>query len=596
MKFLGKLATAVLSLSFCFSAFACVDPTSPNSSGNDSGNSSNQEQQQPQVGTSLTNAIIGQLEAANTLVISFVTEESESYKETPSTLDYNEPLDYSEKNSTEATFTIAKTETGYDLKAEFVDKEYGDGELLYESLSAVYVIDGISYQYEEDLDVWTYNPYNTSTTAFDVNEIFDMITAEESEELKNLLSQAFEAVYEIDSNSISLGVDLKDSANSLIDYAASLDLETKTLESVINDALAVIDEDLTVASILAEIKTLDDKTVGDALTAIDEFLTEEADITLQGLKDKLLADERVISLLETEGGMTEEEIQELQALVLDEALADYKEILIDQIVFELVTSLAGDGEEEPTTYEEFLLELKEEAGEDIQADSFISYLTDFVCPIFLSPTLAEIIDDEDEAAAAQEALNELKNVQFNELKSTIDVAFDNYYAIKNLEMYAGLEYAIDTYIPAESAMDMDKLCVQTSAQSVSITVESISSEKTQIALPEGAKTMFACWQNDVYLENNSGVFLLGPDFESEDFDTMYGSFDIEVSEEEWVYVEFSYTRPEAPTDTWEITIICIDGIEGEELSDLLGGDLTYTLTFDFDGTGDYITDFAIPLQ
>ena len=584
MKFLGKLATAVLSLSFCFSAFGCVDPTFPDSSGNN-GESSNNQEQQSTVGTSLTNAIIGQLKDANTLVITLSAIDEETFV---SKLDETES--YTAKEVFENQVTFAKTESGYNLKAVKTEKSYEDGREIFGTEEDAkpktsYVIDGIAYDYEENLQAWTYNPYEKQKTV-DFSAISNMLTTDETAQLKALFAEALGTVYEIDSKSISLGVDWKDQANALIDYAAALDIDTKTVESLLNDALALIDEELTVTSILAEIASIDDKTVDDALTAIDGFLTEQADTTLQGLKDELLADERVIALLKTEGGMTDEDVQAAKDLQLDEALAEYKDVLLDEIVYNFVAPYVfGEFDPETQTYAAFLEQL-ETAPEEIVSlgvDSFISYLTNALVPQTLTTTLAELIGDEDQIEDIKFTLDMFNTVNVNEMKATVDVAFDNYFAIEDLAAYAGFETVSDT----------DEYTM-TTKMSVHFTVDSISSQTTEIALPEGETPVFAFWRNDISLEHNSGLTLYYPDFSNGIPEKFEGYFYPDPTSS--VCVNFEYTRPTEPTNTWEITIISIDGIEGEELSDLLGGDLTYTLTFDFDGTGDYITDFAIPLQ
>ena len=115
MKFFGKLATTLLSLSFCFSAFGCANlnepPVGENSGNNNGGSSGSGEQEQTQtVGESLANAIMGQLEEANTLTFSLELKTSvdnvykaEEEKENNS---FDEELISYE-------FTLAKTEKSF---------------------------------------------------------------------------------------------------------------------------------------------------------------------------------------------------------------------------------------------------------------------------------------------------------------------------------------------------------------------------------------------------------------------------------------------------------------------------------------------------
>ncbi len=594
MKFFGKLATALLSLSFCFSAFGCADLTNSDlggNSGNNGGSSGSGEQEQTQIGETLTNAIMGQLEEANTLTFSLelVNLSQNSYKAEEDKAD-----DYYDKIKTEIDATFAKTEKGYDAKLVVTntneDLEYGEI-VTYTETEIVYFIDGISYEYDEYFDGYIYNPYDNSIEEIpDFDAIFDSFKTEEIEAFKGMLSDALTEVYDVTEGNISFAYDGKDDMNALLDYVGAIDPETKTLESLINDALALIDEELTVASIFAEIEALDTVTVGDAVAAIDEFLTENADTTLQGLKDALIADERIVALLQ-EQGMTAENIAEIEAIALADVLEPYKDMLLDEIVYNLVAPLIiSDFDPEVDSYEVFLNEVLTNAPDEFKelgVDSFITYLTKCIAHEVFNATIAQILGEEG-INEISELLAMCEYATMNAFDADMSVEFNEYFQIETISANGNIDITLD-----------DEILTSNVFESFAFSIDSISKDVTEIALPENAKLIFEFWRNDVLLENRSGITLNVPEYdvETKEFTSISGRFDLDC--DGLGDVNFEYEAPTEPTNTWEITItnLYFDGhyYSGDELATLLDGDLTYTLTFDFDGTGDYITDFEMPV-
>lgn len=590
MKFFGKLAATLLSLSFCFSAFGCADLTNPPDLGNSgsNGGSSGGEQEQTQIGETLANAIMGQLEEANTLTFSLdaTTLSQTSFKD-----DAQKENDYYDEETISLDGTLAKTESGYDLAiaVTLTATELIEGELVTATqTNGMYIIDGITYTYSEEYDAYLYNPYDTTFTSLpDLNAIVDSLKTEEIEQFKAMLGEALTEVYNVTEGNIAFAYDGKDDMNALLDYVGAIDPETKTIESIVNDVLALIDEELTVASILAEIEKLDTVTVGDAVAEIDAYLTENADTTLQGLKDELIADERIVALLQ-EQGMTEEDIAEIEATVLADVLEPYKDMLLDEIVYDMVISSSSEEGEAPT-YEQFILSLKEELAAEFPNDNVDSVIS-YVIAGMVKPALATTI-----AQAAGEDITTVNGIigtcassTMNAFDAAMDVEFNEYFQIETMSANGNIEMVMD-----------DETVTSTEKASFAFTLDSISKDVTEIALPKNAKTVFAFWLNDDYLEHNTGIILYSPiyDIEAGEFTFVEGSF--YPSSTSTDYVHFTFEVPTEPTATWEITItgISIDGTYyiDEDLATLLNGNLTYTLTFDYDETGDYIVDgFEMP--
>lgn len=594
MKFFGKLAAALLSLSFCFSAFGCADLTTPpptGNSGNSDSGSSEQEQTQT-TGESLANAIMGQLEEANTLTFSLElkTSQDDVYKAEEDKI-YN----YFDEEILSYEYTFAKTATGYNMIAEASrtekwTNENGELETHVESATS-YIIDGVTYEYDEDCGGYIYNPYENTYNTFmeTLNAIGASIKTEEIDQFKAMLGEALTEVYDVTEGNISFAYDAKDDINALFDYVAAIDPETKTIESILNDALALIDEELTVAAILAEIEKLDSVTLGEAVTAIDAYLTENADTTLQGLKDEFFTDEKVIALLQAQD-MPADALKTAQDAVLADLIEPHKNMLLDEIVYNVVAPMIiGEFDPERNTYEAFLNEVLANAPEEIKemgVDSFITYLTKCAVSEALNMPIAQLAGEESEYL--YEIISTFDSFTMNDFSADMNVEFNEYFQIETISANGNIELVTD-----------DEMCTSTQNATFAFSIDSISKNTTEITLPEDIELVFAFWKNDTFLENNSGILLWWPGYDAETgeyYDTI-GSIDLDG--DGFDDINFSYEAPTEVTNTWEITITEIMigdySYTDDELATLLDGDLTYTLTFDFDETGDYITDFVMPV-
>lgn len=593
MKFFGKLAAALLSLSFCFSAFGCADLTTPpaGNSGNSDSGSGEQEQTQT-TGESLANAIMGQLEEANTLTFSLElkTSQDDVYKAEEDKIN-----NYFDEEILSYEYTFAKTATGYNMiveasRTEKWTNENGELDTHVESATS-YLIDGVTYEYDEDFGGYIYNPYENTYNTFmeTLNAIGASIKTEEIDQFKAMLGEALTEVYDVTEGNISFAYDAKDDINALFDYVAAIDPETKTIESILNDALALIDEELTVAAILAEIEKLDSVTLGEAVTAIDAYLTENADTTLQELKDEFFTDEKVIALLQAQD-MPADALKTAQDAVLADLIEPHKNMLLDEIVYNtLAPMLIGEFDPERNTYEAFLNEILATAPEEIKemgVDSFITYLTKCVASEVLNMPIAQLAGEESEHL--YEIISTFDSFTMNDFSADMNVEFNEYFQIETISANGNIELVTD-----------DEICTSTKNATFAFSIDSISKNTTEIALPEDIELVFAFWKNDTLLENNSGILLWWPGYDAEtgEYDNTIGSIDLDG--DGFDDINFSYEAPTEVTNTWEITITEIMigdySYTDDELATLLDGDLTYTLTFDFDETGDYITDFVMPV-
>ena len=624
-----KLAAFLLSMSMCASIVACNQPTTDNTGSTGGGDSTPPASDTGSTDTGSTDtgsgdqggdetdsegalyiaAIEQQLKNANTITMTFsfsMVDDSQYVYGDGTTED-----DYMERNVV-ANITVAKTQTGYDayVASEVSTRYVKDGEWsTYES--GGYIIDGMVYSYDEDLGVYVFEPMQGVDMSV-MDQISGVFTQEEVAQMKALLAEAFNETVVVTNSQAKFAYDGKDAVNGLIDYIGAIDPETKTLGGVINDALALIDPELTAEALLAEIEKLDTVTVGEAVAAIDAYLLETAGVTAQELKDSLIADERIVGLL-TSAGLTQEDIAGIAAMDLAEALAAYETMLVDQLVYDTInmimqsmngTSAPEQGELEdnqdatidamnatleedettdgtatetpsgPPTYAEFLANIPEDAP----YDSAISYATSNVLATL--PLTINQLAGEEGAGKVASIIYTASGVEITALSSQTTVTFGNLYNISKIESGASFGYtAPNTSYEVE----------------LNYSIDSISSQTTTIALPEDAASVYGYWRLDGNFEN------LSLDYPSaEDFAAGIGEGRLEYPECD-ATVYFTYEFPTEYTDTVEITITNISMLngdvqfDGDELKTALNGDLTYSLSISVsDNFGMMSTDFELP--
>ena len=354
------------------------------------------------------------------------------------------------------------------------NEEFGSSDETATDTETVYIIDG--YIYEELSDgVYTRErlvPEEVSTILGKLASV-ELLSTEKKNELLNALGAQIATVFNIKDNKGSVSFDAKPAIDELFAYIAALDLETDTVGGVLDDALALVSEDLTSAALVNELERVAGLTVNEALAEIDAWLTENHNTTLQGLYDTIVNNADVVAFLEAyiannvgldptipeEKAMIDEQIAEMQAVNFAELIAEAE---IGSItLYELIISSL------PTPSE------TEEAPAYPTKAEFFEMIRSY-----LGMTLAEF-----EEATGAPIFTAIKTyasyITVNKLNGKLDLGFEGMLSLKSINGELNVDMATTMPSEIEGKEDYARL-----ALSVKLSVSEISSAANAIALPE----------------------------------------------------------------------------------------------------------------
>ena len=208
------------------------------------------------------------------------------------------PVDDYDESIAEYFFTVTRSENGgirakIEQASKYRDDENGEYE-VEERAAFAYFIDGTVYSYDQDLDAYVKMDYSAEITEIEATLDLLMSDIPVDEAKKNeMIAELGEfalTTFNIAENKGTLFIDLKKEVNDFFTYVSELDFETVTLEDIIDDALALTDGELTAAKLESAVFAAMDMTVPEAVEAIDAWLTENYQTTLQGIIDTVIAD------------------------------------------------------------------------------------------------------------------------------------------------------------------------------------------------------------------------------------------------------------------------------------------------------------------
>ncbi len=489
----------------------------------------------------ISEAIEAQLNAAASMKIDFVIKldvAGNGYD-----YDYDDKGDvviYEDNNKTKMdiafSIVLSKTENGFNamLNATATDHLITDGDDKT-SEATLYYIGGSVYEYDEDLDAYveTIVPSldgitggNAAVTPGYVAMITSLLThLEISEddmaaaiaEIGTLITD----IFDIENFKGDLNVDYKPYFDEFFKYVEELDLETKTLKSFIDDVLDLVDEELSVDAILAEVKRIAKLSVSEAMVELDAWLTENYDTTIQGAYDTIVADERVEQLVKMylesmseEGApITDDDVKafldELKAVKVDELISAYVDT--DAVLYDVIMSLLSSmgGEEAPEQPEhnpdspEDIMPLDDELGGSEDEPSYPPINTLFgAIEDYLALTLGEI---EADMGSIFTSLKELcAGITINAYSTGINIGFTDSYALEELGFNAKLDVA--TELPYE--MDATKTEYTAFKLDYSFKISSISSSAVEITLPKDSEVIFGIFNVDEFFSDENGMYEL----------------------------------------------------------------------------------------
>lgn len=577
------------------------DGNTDNTGGNTDNTGGNEKPIEPgkTAGELIVDAVEKQIEASETITI---TVENDYYsKESYWYSDENKYLDIEGNTDSKVVFTIAKMNDSYAVKAE-TSMTYLEDAVDEDTMSIikkpvthtteVYVIDGYRYYKEDDL----YIAEKIANEEFDsISEIIDntiadvKISIEDKTALLKFAADLVDQTIDVNTNKITLTSDIKPMYTALTEYINGINGDTKTLEDLINEGLALVDPKLNVIDIIDAAVIIGKMTVNEAMLAIDEFLTENYQTTIQGVYDTILADEKFVSAftkLMLEKGMSQADIENMIAqykqLKISDLVSEVKDIPIFELVIFAMYSYPGS-----IAPDDSLEQVSTETIEDEDGYTIDDYA------VILKQILAKPLNELNP--------NILENIKLiingydiKKLNNKIEVEFNSSYEIVKVTSLTEID-ATNTTPSYEEGKD-DILIFR---GNLSIDIE-LSKKKTTIALPAGAIIIndpnsnvkipeeLDCLEYWYYFECKDGIY----GFNADDFED-YDKYDAYISFEDnydgeyyigYVWLQYDGISQDGSTYTFKILECGIRNC-GDSIITLAGSNLealsstTATLTF-----------------
>ncbi len=433
-----------------------------------------------QAGDVLANAVIEQLSNAQSMKLEVTIDILNSSEYWDTWYDYETDEETLEKYSDysegiiKLSATVAKTENGANAKLDVYThgRDDADGEFETEEFTALYLVDGVVYTYDDELDVYLKTDLKNNAVIAEIEAMLAEIMGkiEITEEEKNAiiasLGELAITVFDIKDNKGSISIDAKPVFDNFKNYMNSIN--SYTASQVINDALALVSEDLTTKVILDELERIAGLTVNQALAEIDAMLTEDYGTTLQGIYDTVVTNpefvEAVTEMLKEQAdtSLTEAEIAQtitgIQSIKIADLIAQYE--IGDVVIYDLIVSFIPneDGEAEIPALAELFDSIEE--------------------------LLAMPVPDFEEAIGIQIFSTiqwQLATITVNELSAKLDLNFKGVFNIDTVE--GELNY--DVYIKESSYFDGEEVKYDTSDTDLKISfkIYDISEESVAVSAP-----------------------------------------------------------------------------------------------------------------
>ncbi len=478
MKLWKKTLAMLMCCGFVFSTAACTDDNNdPNNGGG------NEEQVLEQKKNYLT-AIADSLVNAKSFKVELDASVSQKDDDTDLNVTIEGDIELSQNADDADLYDMALT-----IKAEGTEKydENGDGEFKGDEIDEInetislYVKDGYVYmgQEVEDEMAWMkyYKPYD--------EVLADQMGESLPEDVTNVYLEMFDKVLnnklvtgtvdavktgvaqtaKIENDMFVIAFDAKDLVNDTVAKLAS----DPTIEELADYALAMVDEELTVESILDKVATYGEKTVMDVYGEVDAWLVENYEKGVQAIVELVTKDQAIIESLE-EAGLKSDELEAFKNFNVEETLTsmlkayEMEEMTIDEIIAMMMagemggTALMASEEAPKFTLEAMVEQLKTE---------------------MLNKKLSETMDEED-WAVAEEILGK---IEVNALSASFGAKYGNDNKVNYIEvaMDVDFDFAMESWNDEEEKSEFVDASL---AESFTIKVSNISASKSAIEFPE----------------------------------------------------------------------------------------------------------------
>ncbi len=490
-------------------------------------------------GDVLANAVIEQLSNAQSMKIEVTIDILNSSEYWDTWYDYETDEETLEKYSDysegiiKLSATVAKTESGANAKLDVYSRgrNDADGEFETEEFTALYLVDGVVYSYDDELDAYLKTDLKNNAVIAEIEAMLAEITGkiEITEDEKNAiiasLGELAITVFDIKDNKGSISVDAKPVFDGFKDYITSIDTSAHTVSYVIDDALELISEDLTTKVILDELERIAGLTVNQALAEIDAMLTEDYGTTLQGIYDTVVNNP--------------EFVEALRDILTEYYSTIYQGAKIDVAVNDIITYIQG--------IKIAALVAQHEIGDVVIYDLIVSFIPNEDGEAEI-PTCAELFDSIEalltmkikdfEVAIGTPIFTMIKEyfstITVNELNAKLDINFKGVFNIDTIEG----EFNYDIYIKEPSIYITNygtekRYDISDTDLKISFKIYDISNESVAISAPTD-KEVYYDLADDEYTSTTSDYERLG----------IYTNYDgtlwitLDVDEELCFYADF----------------------------------------------------------
>ena len=445
-----------------------------------------------QLGEVISTAVIDQLDGAGSIKIDIVV-----YSDYAVNSPAGEKTEFSTQDY-KFTATLSKTDSGYNAKVDMnATSSVFDGELNNDTknYTVLYVIDNVMYGYDEELGGYVKSEMteeaDSSMTAL-IASIIDNIelgTEQDAAEAKKQLGDLFVEAFEIDAMNATYSYDGKGEVENLFTYINEINPDTKTLESLVNDILVMIDPDITVSEIFAEINRITALTVNEAISEIDSYLKEKYSTDLQTICTSVVTSEDFLKAykdLLTEQGMPADivnaqveaikalKISDLLTQPIDEAGNTVGDIRISSLIAMIFasSSLGGSEQGSPYAYDEGFMQL---TPEESMANALA--MIEALLPMTLSEINLMLYPQLPILSIVKEYISRITVAQLSE---SINVKFGDNYKIDEVNGAARFEAGVTVPAPNGASSEVE-LMLKTDFK-----IYGISDAKVEITLPSDA--------------------------------------------------------------------------------------------------------------
>ena len=482
MKLWKKTLAMLMCCGFVFSTAACTDD---DNSGSGSGDGGSEEQVLEQKKNYLT-AIADSLVNAKSFKVELDASVLQKDDDTDLNVTIEGDIELSQNADDADLYDMALT-----IKAEGTEKyDYnGDGEFKGDEIDEIdetislYVKDGYVYmgQEVEGEMAWMkyYKPYN-EVLAEEMGETLP-------EEVTNVYLEMFDKILEnklvtgtvdavktgvaqtaeIKDGMFVIAFDAKDLVNDTVAKLAS----DPTIEELADYALAMVDEELTVESILDKVASYGEKTIMDVYGEVDAWLEENYEKDLQGVVELVTKDQAILDSLE-EAGLNSADLEAFENFNVEETLTsmleayEMEEMTIDEII---AMMMAGEmGGTAPMASEE-------------APEMTLESMVEMVKEQYLGVKLSEMMGDEWDVV--EEVLGK---IEANALSASFGAKYGNDNKVNYIEvaMDVDFDFAMESWNDEEEDYEFVDASL---AESFTIKVSNISASKSAIEFPEELK-------------------------------------------------------------------------------------------------------------